>query len=123
MTISVADVRGGYHQDPKLDESAIAGVLPDTGSLKNEQARIEGQLTSFEKSLWYQPDTTQVAVDSKSREESQKERRKRKRYYNQRTCLRKESSHCQGSESRKIRSGTQCSTQKIKTDSRYGSER
>lgn len=72
MTISVAGCSRGYHQDPKLDESAIAGVLPDTGFLKNEQARIEGQLTGFEKSLWYQPDTTQVAVDSKAAKKAAK---------------------------------------------------
>ena len=62
----------GISSRPKLDESAIAGVLPDTGSLKNEQARIEGQLTGFEKSLWYQPDTTQVAVDSKAAKKAAK---------------------------------------------------
>lgn len=50
----------------------LQAYCPTPDSLKNEQARIEGQLTSFEKSLWYQPDTTQVAVDSKAAKKAAK---------------------------------------------------
>lgn len=50
----------------------LQAYCPTPDSLKNEQARIEGQLTSFEKSLWYQPDTTQVAVDSKAAKKARK---------------------------------------------------
>ena len=39
----------------------LQAYCPTPDSLHNEQARIEGQLTGFEQSLWYQPDTTQVA--------------------------------------------------------------
>ena len=50
----------------------LQAYCPTPDSLKNEQARIEGQLTGFEKSLWYQPDTTQVAVDSKAAKKARK---------------------------------------------------
>ena len=50
----------------------LQAYCPTPDSLKNEQARIEGQLTGFEKSLWYQPDTTQVAVDSKAAKKAAK---------------------------------------------------
>ena len=50
----------------------LQAYCPTPDSLKNEQARIEGQLTGFEKSLWYQPYTTQVAVDSKAAKKARK---------------------------------------------------
>ena len=50
----------------------LQAYCPTPDSLKNEQARIEGQLTGFEKSLWYQPDTTLVAVDSKAAKKAAK---------------------------------------------------
>lgn len=38
----------------------LQAYCPTPDSLKREQDRIEGQLVAFEKSLWFQPDTTQV---------------------------------------------------------------
>ena len=92
----------------------LQAYCPTPDSLKNEQARIEGQLTSFEKSLWYQPDTTQVAVDSKAAKKARKSAARGKGTTTKEPASEKKAPHCQGSESRKIRSGTQCSTQKIK---------
>ena len=38
----------------------LMAYCPTPDSIKKEQERIEGQLVAFEKSLWFQPDTTQV---------------------------------------------------------------
>lgn len=50
----------------------LQAYCPTPDSLKNEQARIETQLASFDKSLWFQPDTTQVAADSKASKKARK---------------------------------------------------
>lgn len=38
----------------------LQAYCPTPDSLKNEQKRIENQLVTFEKALWFQPDTAQV---------------------------------------------------------------
>ena len=43
----------------------LRAYCPTPDSLKSEQERIEAQLTGFERSLWYQPDTTQLMADPK----------------------------------------------------------
>ena len=48
-----------------LMNQTLQGYCPTPDSLKREQERIEGQLVAFEKSLWWQPDTTQVEASTK----------------------------------------------------------
>ena len=55
-----------------LMNQPLQAYCPTPDSLKNEQARIEAQLTGFEQSLWYQPDTTQVAADPKAAKKAKK---------------------------------------------------
>lgn len=43
----------------------LQAYCPTPDSLKLEQERIENELLAFEKALWYQPDTTQVASTDK----------------------------------------------------------
>lgn len=53
-----------------LMNQPLQGYCPTPDSLKNEQERIESQLIGFEKALWFQPDTTQAANDSKASKKS-----------------------------------------------------
>ena len=55
-----------------LMNQPLQAYCPTPDSLQNEQARIEAQLTGFEQSLWYQPDTTQVAADPKAAKKAKK---------------------------------------------------
>ena len=55
-----------------LMNQPLQAYCPTPDSLQNEQARIEAQLTGFEQSLWYQPDTTQVADDPKAAKKAKK---------------------------------------------------
>ena len=55
-----------------LMNQPLQAYCPTPDSLKNEQARIEAQLTGFEQSLWYQPDTMQVAADPKAAKKAKK---------------------------------------------------
>lgn len=50
-----------------LMNQPLKAYCPTPDSLQNEQKRIEGQLTAFDKSLWLQPDTAQLAVDAKGK--------------------------------------------------------
>ena len=50
-----------------LMNQPLQAYCPTPDSLKREQDRIEGQLVAFEKSLWLQPDTAQVAADTKGK--------------------------------------------------------
>ncbi|MDR2763532.1 MAG: gliding motility protein GldN [Tannerella sp.] len=43
----------------------LQAYCPTPDSLKLEQEKIENELLTFEKALWYQPDTTQVASTDK----------------------------------------------------------
>jgi gliding motility associated protien GldN len=43
----------------------LQAYCPTPDSLKREQEKIESELLAFEKALWYQPDTTQVAATGK----------------------------------------------------------
>lgn len=63
---------GDIIKTQNLMNQPLQAYCPTPDSLKNEQARIEAQLTGFEKSLWYQPDTTQVAVDTKAAKKTKK---------------------------------------------------
>ena len=55
-----------------LMNQPLQAYCPTPDSLKNEQDRIEAQLAGFEQSLWYQPDTTQVAADPKAAKKAKK---------------------------------------------------
>ncbi|MDR2920387.1 MAG: gliding motility protein GldN [Tannerella sp.] len=43
----------------------LQAYIPTPDSMKSEQEKIEQQLVDFNKSLWFQPDTTQVATTDK----------------------------------------------------------
>jgi gliding motility associated protien GldN len=43
----------------------LQAYCPTPDSMQLEQARIEGELLAFEKSLWFQPDTTRLSVADK----------------------------------------------------------
>ena len=51
---------GEIYKTQNLMNQPLMAYCPTPDSLKKEQDRIEGQLVAFEKSLWFQPDTTQV---------------------------------------------------------------
>jgi hypothetical protein len=42
----------------------LQAYCPTPDSLKREQDRIEGQLATFEKSLWLKPDSSQLAENT-----------------------------------------------------------
>lgn len=66
---------GDIIKTQNLMNQPLQAYCPTPDSLKREQERIEGQLAGFEKSLWYQPDTTQVAAaDSKEAKKAAKRR-------------------------------------------------
>lgn len=59
--------QGEIIKTQNLMNRPLQAYCPTPDSLKNEQMRIEGQLTSFEKSLWLQPDsTTNEVADGKA---------------------------------------------------------
>jgi len=70
--------KGDIIKTQNLMNQPLQAYCPTPDSLKNEQTRIEGELTKFEKSLWYQPDTTALAVDSKGVKKAQKSAKKDK---------------------------------------------
>lgn len=53
-----------------LMNQPLKAYCPTPDSLQREQTRIEGQLTAFDKSLWLQPDTAQLAADTKGGKKS-----------------------------------------------------
>lgn len=55
--------KGEIIKTQNLMNQPLQAYCPTPDSLKSEQDRIEGQLVAFEKSLWFQPDTTQLAEE------------------------------------------------------------
>ena len=51
---------GDIFKTQNLMNLPLQAYCPTPDSIKKDQDRIEGQLVAFEKSLWFQPDTTQV---------------------------------------------------------------
>lgn len=72
MTFTIDDYfrrrmfEGDIFKTQNLMNRPLMAYCPTPDSLKKEQARIEGQLVAFEKSLWLQPDTAQALADTKS---------------------------------------------------------
>ncbi len=62
---------GDIFKTQNLMNQPLQAYCPTPDSLKNEQQRIEGQLVAFEKALWLQPDTAQVA-DTKGNKKAEK---------------------------------------------------
>lgn len=66
MTFTIDDYfrrrmfEGDIIKTQNLMNLPLQAYCPTPDSLKREQDRIEGQLVAFEKSLWFQPDTTRV---------------------------------------------------------------
>ncbi len=58
--------QGDIIKTQNLMNQPLQAYCPTPDSLKKEQERIENQLAAFEKSLYLQPDTTQVAADNNS---------------------------------------------------------
>ena len=58
---------GDIFKTQNLMNQPLQAYCPTPDSLKKEQDRIEGQLVAFEKSLYLQPDTAQLATDSKGK--------------------------------------------------------
>lgn len=56
--------KGDIFKTQNLMNQPLVAYCPTPDSLKREQERIEGQLITFEKSLYPQPDTTQIAADA-----------------------------------------------------------
>lgn len=66
---------GDIIKTQNLMNQPLQAYCPTPDSLRNEQARIEAQLTGFEESLWYHPDTTQVAAaDNKTAKKEAKQK-------------------------------------------------
>lgn len=57
---------GDIIKTQNLMNQPLQAYCPTPDSLKREQDRIESQLIDFEKSLYWQPDTSTVATDAKS---------------------------------------------------------
>lgn len=55
---------GAIIKTQNLMNQPLQAYCPTPDSLKREQDRIEGQLTDFEKSLYWKPDTTTTITDS-----------------------------------------------------------
>lgn len=78
MTFKVDDYfrrrmfEGEIIKTQNLMNQPLQAYCPTPDSLANEQKRIEGELTGFEKSLWFQPDTTQALMEGKSAKTKQK---------------------------------------------------
>lgn len=70
--------KGDIIKTQNLMNQPLQAYCPTPDSLKREQDRIEGQLTNFEKSLWYQPDTTAVADNSKEAKKAKKSAKREK---------------------------------------------
>ena len=68
--------KGEIIKTQNLMNQPLQAYCPTPDSLKREQQRIEKQLVTFEESLWYQPDTTQVATDVKSKKKAKAEKEK-----------------------------------------------
>lgn len=72
MTFTIDDYfrrrmfEGEIIKTQNLMNQPLNAYCPTPDSLKREQERIEGQLVAFEKSLYLQPDTAQLATDAKS---------------------------------------------------------
>lgn len=70
MTFTVDDYfrrrmfKGDIIKTQNLMNQPLQAYCPTPDSMKREQERIEGQLVAFEKALYPQPDTTQVAADA-----------------------------------------------------------
>lgn len=81
MTFTIDDYfrrrmfKGDIIKTQNLLNQPLQAYCPTPDSLKNEQARIEKQLVSFEDSLWMKPDTT-VQVATKEAKKSQKKTEK-----------------------------------------------
>ena len=68
--------KGDIIKTQNLMNQPLQAYCPTPDSLKREQQRIEKQLTSFQESLWYQPDTTQMEADNKSKKKAKVDKRK-----------------------------------------------
>ena len=68
--------QGDIIKTQNLLNQPLQAYCPTPDSLQHEQERIEAQLVSFEESLWYQPDTTLVAVDTKAAKKAAKQQKK-----------------------------------------------
>lgn len=56
---------GDIFKTENLLNLPLQAYVESPDSMKAEQQRIEKQLVDFDKSLWFQPDTTQVAATDK----------------------------------------------------------
>ncbi len=70
--------KGDIIKTQNLMNLPLQAYCPTPDSLKREQERIENQLIGFEKALWYQPDTTQVADNKEAKKERKKAGRDQK---------------------------------------------
>ncbi|MEG1544894.1 MAG: gliding motility protein GldN [Tannerellaceae bacterium] len=61
-----------------LMNRTLQAYCPTPDSLKREQKNIENQLTTFEKSLWLQPDTAKVVATGKAGKKAAKSARAKK---------------------------------------------
>ena len=68
--------KGEIIKTQNLMNQPLQAYCPTPDSLKREQNKIEKQLTSFEESLWYQPDTTLIATDTKSKKKVKVDKQK-----------------------------------------------
>lgn len=68
--------QGDIVKTQNLLNQPLRAYCPTPDSLMREQERIEGQLASFEESLWYHPDTTLVAADTKAAKKAAKQKEK-----------------------------------------------
>lgn len=64
--------KGEIIKTQNLMNQPLQAYCPTPDSLKREQERIEGQLTAFEKALWIQPDTTQLAEEKADNKKAKK---------------------------------------------------
>ncbi len=59
--------QGDIFKTQNLMNQPLQAYCPTPDSMKREQERIENQLVTFEKSLYLQPDTAQLAADTKGK--------------------------------------------------------
>ena len=59
--------QGDIFKTQNLMNQPLQAYCPTPDSMKREQERIENQLITFEKSLYLQPDTAQLAADTKGK--------------------------------------------------------
>ena len=64
--------QGDIFKTQNLMNQPLQAYCPTPDSLKREQERIENQLIAFEKALYLQPDTTQLATDEDGKKSTKK---------------------------------------------------